>query len=630
MKPIARLLLAIIVVGISTKAYSEELRVDELQERIFTAIGAAAPAVVSITGGGIEFSGVIVTPEGHVLTAGHAVQAGRRYRLRLPDGQRLTGYGVGVSLELDIAMIKINNASGLPHVAMGDSSKLVSNQPCLGLSFPGGQEAGSQPLVRFGYIVTRRAYQRMLQTTAVIQPGDSGGALFDLNGNLIGIHSSIGKSTQRNYEVPINTIKKFWNQLHETEQFSTVSGTRLPKLGFRCEENRRESGLRVISLDQGGVADVAGLRLNDLIVEVENDSVSNIAEMRRGMKASIELGVRDLEIAVRRGSAKMVLNVPFKLKERPKIELPKIAARPGPAPQAIPVLKSLPKQFQNLESVLDDNCVTIYSKIGDRQTKIMGTKFKNTCLLVSKNSMVGDDPFVRQDGSQVLLRVVKRDSSLDLVLLKSRDEFSAGLDLNNLGPLPTPKLGRFLISPDPLSTGLVSIRGSFEFNSRKYESRGYLGVTLSTFGNNEGVRLDRVHTGAADRAGMETGDVIVSIDGKEIRNRNSILRFLREVDPNREIAVDIIRENNKLTKPLTLGAPPSLSNHPADAMLKSGRRDGFPIVFSHDANLHPSNCGGPVFDLEGHLIGLNIARNSRVRSYLMPRRFVQEFVENNQ
>ena len=219
MKPIARLLLAIIVVGISTKAYSEELRVDELQERIFTAIGAAAPAVVSITGGGIEFSGVIVTPEGHVLTAGHAVQAGRRYRLRLPDGQRLTGYGVGVSQELDIAMIKINNASGLPHVAMGDSSKLVSNQPCLGLSFPGGQEAGSQPLVRFGYIVTRRAYQRMLQTTAVIQPGDSGGALFDLNGNLIGIHSSIGKSTQRNYEVPINTIKKFWNQLHETEQF---------------------------------------------------------------------------------------------------------------------------------------------------------------------------------------------------------------------------------------------------------------------------------------------------------------------------------------------------------------------------------------------------------------------------
>ena len=53
-------------------------------------------------------------------------------------------------------------------------------------------------------------------------------------------------------------------------------------------------------------------------------------------------------------------------------------------------------------------------------------------------------------------------------------------------------------------------------------------------------------------------------------------------------------------------------------MDKSGRRDGFPTVIPHDADLTPENCGGPLFDLEGKFVGLNIARNSRVRSYAIP------------
>ena len=611
-----------------TPVSSQNLPLDQLQKRIFSATQVASPAVASITGGGIEFSGVVVTPEGHVLTAGHAVQAGKRYRLRMPDGRRLIGYGLGVSEELDIAMIKINDVSNMPHVSMGDSSKLVTNQPCIGLSFPGGQEAGSNPLVRFGYIVSGRAYQKMLQTTAVIQPGDSGGALFDLNGNLIGIHSSIGRSTKRNYEVPINTIKKYWNQLHQTEQFSTVASSRLPKLGFRCEQERRD-GLRVISLDQGGVADNAGLRLNDLIIEVEKNPVDNISELRRGLRSSIELGIKDVQIAVRRNQSKIVLNVPFELQQQIKIELPDIPARSGPSPRSMPELKSFPNQFTDLESRLDDNCDFVFSKIGDRQSKIMSTQFRNTRLLVSKSSMVGEDPFLIQRGSQILLKVVKRDRKTDLVLLQARERFDSGIDLNNFGPLPDPKLGRFWLSPDPSSSGLVSIRGSYEFQSRKYESRGYLGVTLSTHRGNEGVQLDRVHTGAAKRAGLVNDDVIVAIDGQTIRNRNDILRFLRDVDPNRTINVDVLRNEEELQKSITLGAPPSLSGHPADDMLKSGRRDGFDTVVSHDATLHPKHCGGPVFDLKGRFIGINIARNSRVRSYLLPRRVVKDFVEQN-
>ena len=62
-------------------------------------------------------------------------------------------------------------------------------------------------------------------------------------------------------------------------------------------------------------------------------------------------------------------------------------------------------------------------------------------------------------------------------------------------------------------------------------------------------------------------------------------------------------------------------------MNKSGRRDGFSRVILHDANLQPEKCGGPVFDLSGNFIGMNIARNSRVRSYALPTAIVKEFVD---
>ncbi len=63
-------------------------------------------------------------------------------------------------------------------------------------------------------------------------------------------------------------------------------------------------------------------------------------------------------------------------------------------------------------------------------------------------------------------------------------------------------------------------------------------------------------------------------------------------------------------------------------MDKSGRRDGFPTVIPHDADLTPENCGGPLFDLEGKFVGLNIARNSRVRSYAIPASRVKELITN--
>lgn len=77
----------------------------------------------------------------------------------------------------------------LPYAQMGESKSLVKNQPCLSISYPSGQRARLAPVVRFGHLVRDGGGTKMLQSTALMEPGDSGGPLFDLNGRVVGIHS---------------------------------------------------------------------------------------------------------------------------------------------------------------------------------------------------------------------------------------------------------------------------------------------------------------------------------------------------------------------------------------------------------------------------------------------------------
>ena len=77
----------------------------------------------------------------------------------------------------------------LPYAQMGESKSLVKNQPYLSISYPRRQRARLAPVVRFGHLVRDGGGTKMLQSTALMEPGDSGGPLFDLNGRVVGIHS---------------------------------------------------------------------------------------------------------------------------------------------------------------------------------------------------------------------------------------------------------------------------------------------------------------------------------------------------------------------------------------------------------------------------------------------------------
>lgn len=617
-----------IVFVLSGFSYAEDLDVDVLQEKIFSTIAKSSESAVWITGGGAGCSGVIISEDGLVLSAGHAIRPGVRYRVRTADGRLFSGRGMGSSMQLDIALLKINEPNDLAIAPLGDSDKLVVNQPCVSLAYPAGQ--GSQkPVVRFGRITRVRTRQGMVQTTAVMEPGDSGGPLFDLNGQVIGIHSRIAQDASRNFDIPINVFKENWQPLNRAQWFTTAEDARIPKIGFVGENREQRDGVTVISLVEDGAAKDHGLEVDDVISSINGRRISSLLTVRRQMRSALEDGQDVISVIVKREGEAQELTIPLVIPDETNFPFPAQPSVEYPNPRSVEALADLPEYFSELESKLDDNCLNVRSKFGSNASAVRGTIIRNSDLLVSKNSLVGDDPYTIVKGEKVNFEVIERDTRNDLVLLKSPRVFRKGIQLEDLTATNNVELGRFLLAPNPTGDGIISVCSAGEFESRRSESRGFLGVVLSRQPVAGGAMIDQVNEGAADRAGLQAGDLVKQVNDRTIQSNNDLVTYLRQFDPNDRVKLVYERDDVKTEKWITLGDPETPANHAADMMDKSGRRDGFTAVISHDADLDPNHCGGPVFDLQGNFIGINIARNSRVRSYTLPGSLIQPLVEKH-
>ncbi len=423
-----------------TAATAADFDVESLQERIYATIESVKPAVVSVRQRGGMFSGVIVSKDGQVLSAGHAVRPGDRYQVLLPDGRQLTAVGKGSNPQADCALLQItSDVEDLPYVRMGESDSLVRNQPCLSVSFPGGQGARGVPIVRFGRLVNTGGGRRMLQSTALMEPGDSGGPLFDLQGRVIGIHSRIGQSMTRNYEVDVNTFKKFWNELNREQSF-TQSGPPVPKLGFRGVDRGDGIGISVMEIVENSLAANHGIEPEDVIQTVYGRETPSIKDLRRALVAARDDKTKEIVVKIRREEKEVEITMPFDVESEsaPPVELPVYGEQEFSSPEAIDQLANLPKVFSELESKLDDSCVAVSSKLADgEEVSIVGTLINSTSFIVSKSSMVSDSPTAKFGDTTLDLEVVIRDRENDLVLLKSPTPNAAGIDLSTSFEQPT-------------------------------------------------------------------------------------------------------------------------------------------------------------------------------------------------
>jgi serine protease Do len=253
-----------------------------IQARVEAVAKAALPATVGIILNDAQGSGVIVSKDGYVLTAGHVSgKPGQRIMIRLSTGRRVRAVTLGANNSIDSGMAKITDPGEYPFVPVGTAKNLVAGQWVVSLGHPGGYRADRPPVVRLGRVLIAR--DNLVATDGPLFSGDSGGPMFDLDGRLVGIHSRIGSTTSANIHVPIDTFVATWGRLAASEEWGSRTflarggpndaPPRAAALGVRAVADAR--GAVVSQVYPGAGADAAGLLEGDVITKINDRPVKS-------------------------------------------------------------------------------------------------------------------------------------------------------------------------------------------------------------------------------------------------------------------------------------------------------------------------------------------------------------------
>jgi S1-C subfamily serine protease len=280
---------------------SETETQDAYSQAVISAVERVGPAVVSVglamrapeqlkRRGVSEIrgvgSGVIITPDGYVLTNGHVVQSAERIEVRLQDGRNFPVRIVGNDPHSDLAVLSVLE-SGLPSAELGDSSRVRVGQLVVAI----GNPLGFQTTVTAGVISalgrtlrtqTGRLIENVIQTDAALNPGNSGGPLVDSSGRVIGVNTAIIAGSQGIcFSIPINTAKWIASQLiregRVRRSYLGVSGQTIVldrRLIVRYRL-RSSTGVMVTEVQPDSAAASAGLKPGDVIILIGNNPIAS-------------------------------------------------------------------------------------------------------------------------------------------------------------------------------------------------------------------------------------------------------------------------------------------------------------------------------------------------------------------
>jgi serine protease Do len=180
---------------------------------------------------------------------------------------------------------------------------------------------------------------------------------------------------------------------------------------------------------------------------------------------------------------------------------------------------------------------------------------------------------------------------------------------------------------EPFAVGVISV------NRRRIPgSSGFLGVSMMDVGDAPGAKIMQVIPGsAAEKAGVRVDDLITSVNNVAIANRNELSTAMQRLRPGDLVTITVERGDQTLTLRATLGVYTEDSPEEEMEHLLMGsvsqRSGDFPAVYQHDTVIRPVDCGGPIVDLEGHVLGINIARAGRTETYALPADLIVPLIE---
>jgi S1-C subfamily serine protease len=303
----------------------EDEALDAYSRAVTSVVERVAPSVANLRvsrrgreGGG---SGVVIAPDGFVVTSAHVVAGtSGRGRASFVDGRELEVTLVGADAHSDLAVLRAAD-SDLAPVELGDAEKLRVGQLVVAIGNPHGY-AGSvtagvvSALGRSLRTVGGRIVDNVIQTDAALNPGNSGGALVDGRGRLVGINTAVA-GVGLGLAVPINTatrsivaaLMRDGRVRRAYLGFAGDSRPLPPRLARRLD---RRGGVEVVDVVQGSPAERAGLRPEDLIVAIAGTPVEKVDDVQRLMTSEL-IGRETMVDVVRGGNDVRLTLVPVEL-----------------------------------------------------------------------------------------------------------------------------------------------------------------------------------------------------------------------------------------------------------------------------------------------------------------------------
>ncbi|HEY2366934.1 MAG TPA: trypsin-like peptidase domain-containing protein [Polyangiaceae bacterium] len=292
------------------------MALDAYSQAVVGAVDKVGPSVVSLSvgrrgrwGQGAG-SGVVIAPDGFVLTNAHVVDGAGRVEITLHDGKTVEARAVGGDRSTDLAVVRII-ASDLPHVRIGGERELQRGQLIVAI----GNPLGFESTVSAGVVSATgrslrgsdgRLVENLVQHTAPLNPGNSGGPLVDFRGHLVGVNTAIIAFAQgMSFAIPSETVS--W----VVPKLLADGKVRRAYLGIQGQtihtSKRVGTGVLVVSVERGSPAEAAGLIQGDIILEVSGKPVTSIDALLRAL--SRHPAGADLEVRTKRGGDPRVVTV---------------------------------------------------------------------------------------------------------------------------------------------------------------------------------------------------------------------------------------------------------------------------------------------------------------------------------
>ena len=609
---------------------------------------------------GVDFreghgSGTIISKDGLILTAGHVGErSGLDCEITLADGRKLEAVTLGQifltqahrGLDFDIGLVRLlDPPDDLTVAPISSSGSVERGEWVVAAGWVADvPETGQRAPVRIGRIQERMGPR--LRLDAPFNGGDSGGGLFDLDGQLVGVISACGGIPNINFATPID--------LYEFTKPLMLGGTTysdpMPELEMMIVEvyKRLDEAERRMSdgLYRQVVARMDRMTSNPMWQNTPHvwfHAACGHGRFARHAYGLGEIGLLDEEIEkawerldraitlgwwdldhLQNDSDLAVLRkitperwqdllerVPEMIDWRSWVQMERSFSRGRKRTGSVDV--------DHLSDALREGVL----KIADQRTTIsLGTLVEDNLVLTKASSL---------PTRQRLRGIDYRDREYDLTLVYQDPAFDlAVLEIgpNDLTPMQfqtdkTPELGEVLLCVNAPGQAVVSARSAVGTPDSGDPESPFLGVEMSRFEENDrGVTIAGIlPDGAAMAAGLRAGDLIVRVNGSEVgQSLREALQLFRVGD---RVQVAIERDGVEMTVPVQLrrrpeyadGLPTPFGN---DIVEANERRTGFGPAIRHDALLGPRDVGAPLVDLQGRVIGLQIAHADRSTNWALP------------